>query len=304
VPAISFGPPIGPSGYHVAEIDNGLHWVTDGYFQSMFLVTEEGVVVADAPPTIGHKLTRAIADVTDQPITHVIYSHSHADHIGAAALYPDGAVRIAHERTKSLINRSRDSNRPLPSITFEDSYRLEVGGHVLELDYRGPNHSPDNIFIFAPQHKTLMVVDVVFPGWVPFRNLAASEDIVGFVEANDHVLSYPFETLVAGHVGKLGDRSDVELQREYLRDLEAHARNALATVDVGPIFGDLGPTGNVWAIFDRYLNEVVDQTTKATLLEWRGRLGGADVFTPYNAYAMAFSLRINGGVLGPFGIAD
>ncbi|MET8332109.1 hypothetical protein ABZV38_40495, partial [Streptomyces sp. NPDC005181] len=34
------------------------------------------------------------------------------------------------------------------------------------------NHSPDNIFIYAPAYATLMVVDVIYPGWVPFRNLA------------------------------------------------------------------------------------------------------------------------------------
>ena len=49
---------------------------------------QEGVIVVDAPPSIGENILAAIAEVTDEPITHVIYSHSHADHIGAAGIYP------------------------------------------------------------------------------------------------------------------------------------------------------------------------------------------------------------------------
>ena len=53
----------------------------------MFLVTQEGVVVVDAPPAIGDKIFAAVSEVTDRPITHLIYSHAHKDHIGAANLF-------------------------------------------------------------------------------------------------------------------------------------------------------------------------------------------------------------------------
>jgi glyoxylase-like metal-dependent hydrolase (beta-lactamase superfamily II) len=45
----------------------------------MFLVTDEGVVAVDAPPSTGQNYLKAIAEVTDKPITHVIYSHAHLD---------------------------------------------------------------------------------------------------------------------------------------------------------------------------------------------------------------------------------
>jgi glyoxylase-like metal-dependent hydrolase (beta-lactamase superfamily II) len=48
----------------------------------MFLVYDRGVVVVDVPQTLVAFLPKAIAEVTDKPITHVVYSHSHADHIG------------------------------------------------------------------------------------------------------------------------------------------------------------------------------------------------------------------------------
>ena len=87
------------NGYYVAEISNGLYWITDGTYQMMFLVTGEGVIVVDAPPSIGENILNAIASVTSEPITHVIYSHTHIDHIGAAGLYPENATIIAHKDT-------------------------------------------------------------------------------------------------------------------------------------------------------------------------------------------------------------
>jgi glyoxylase-like metal-dependent hydrolase (beta-lactamase superfamily II) len=87
VPDAAKGVQIAPDkGYYVKEIADGLYWLTEGAYTTMFLTTGEGVIVVDAPPTIGDKLLKAIAEVTDEPITHVIYSHSHADHIAAAGL--------------------------------------------------------------------------------------------------------------------------------------------------------------------------------------------------------------------------
>ena len=48
----------------------------------MFMTYEEGVVVVDAPPAYASHISTAIAEVTDKPITHLVYSHYHADHIG------------------------------------------------------------------------------------------------------------------------------------------------------------------------------------------------------------------------------
>ena len=100
----------------------------------MFLTTGEGVIVVDAPPSIGENLLKAIAEVTEEPITHVVYSHSHADHIAAAGMFPEGAVYIAHEETAAQLGRINGPDRPfpfgmfvgggpvpMPTVTFEDT---------------------------------------------------------------------------------------------------------------------------------------------------------------------------------------
>jgi glyoxylase-like metal-dependent hydrolase (beta-lactamase superfamily II) len=307
IPAEAFGPKLNADGYFVGQIDGDLYWVTDSIYQAMFLTTRDGVVVVDAPPTIGHNLLNAIGSVTHttgrpSKITHLVYSHSHADHIGASSLLGTDVVRIGHRENRRLLLRDNDPNRPPPTVTFDDRYALEVGGEQLELAFHGPNHSPDNIFIYAPKHQTLMVVDVVMPGWIPFKGLAVSQDIPGWVHAQDIAMSYAWQTLVAGHLGRLGTRADVDLQREYVADLAASARSTVASLDPTPFFQQYGPTGNTWAIFKAYLDAASRQTAEPVVAKYTGRLAAADVFTFDSAYVLFESLRIDAGALGPFGI--
>src|SRR5882724_9282673 len=197
VPETAFGPALGEQGYFVGRVERNLYWVTDGTYQSAFLATPDGVVLFDAPPTIGHNLRRAVDDIAaaegiGNTVTHLVYSHHHADHAGAANLFGDDIVRIGHAETRRLLLRDNDPTRPAPEVTFEDRYTLQVGGERVELAYHGPNHSPDNIFIHFPDHDTLMLIDIVNSGWVPIYNLNLSEDVPGYIDAPGQALDYPW----------------------------------------------------------------------------------------------------------------
>ena len=137
-----------------------------------------------------------------------------------------------------------------------------------------------------------MCSDVIFPGWTPFIWLAVAEDGPAFSEAHDFVLSYDFETLISGHVGRLGTREDVETQKEYILDIQANAAKALQTVDFNAIAADIG-YGNVWLLFDTYLNAVGEECERLTEDKWVGRLAAVDVFTKSHCDKLAESLRID-----------
>jgi glyoxylase-like metal-dependent hydrolase (beta-lactamase superfamily II) len=307
VPPSSLGPVSNADGYFVGPIRDNLYWVTDGFYQAMFLATTRGVVLVDAPPTIGHNLLRAITDVTTtmgtpSTVTHLVYSHFHADHIGASSIFGDDVIRIGHAETARLLLEAGDPRRPAPKITFKDQHVLEFGEDRLDLAFHGPSHSPDNIFIHAPRHQTLMVADVFFPGWVPFKGLGYSQDIPGWVQAQDIAMGYPWTTLVGGHLGRLGTRGDDDLQRQYIADLGASVRQTLASLDPTPFFQQYLPSGNAWAIFKAYLDAAAQQAAEPVTAKYLDKLGAADVFTVDNAYALFQSLRIDAGSLGPFGV--
>jgi len=300
VPPPARGPTIPKSGYLVQEIADRTYWLTDGLYQMIFLVTAEGVIAVDAPPTIGNNILRAIAGVTKAHVTHAVYSHHHADHTGAMVLY-SGARVYAQTEVAGLLRQVRDPNRPLPDVTFEDRLTLQFGQDRVELAYHGPNHSPGNIFAYLPAQRVLMLVDVVFPGWVPFAYLAESQNIPGWLEAPAQALDYPFRTFVGGHLTRLGTRDDVTIQQQYVAELKAAAADAIDTFDVEQVYESVDDA-NPWAVFRGYLDGVAAQAAGAVVPRWIDKLGGADVYTQANAYELVESLRIDYGHLGAFGI--
>jgi glyoxylase-like metal-dependent hydrolase (beta-lactamase superfamily II) len=290
VPSSSLGPVIPERGYLVKEIRDGLYWVTEGMYQCAFMVTGQGVIAIDAPPSIGDRVTKAIRSVTDEPVTHVVYSHSHGDHIGTTDQFPDDALRIGHAETKRWLDRLRDPRRKPPDIVFDDSYTLEVGSQTLQLDYRGGNHALGNIFIHAPRQRALMIVDVFYPGWVPFAGLGLCRDIPGFVDHHDYALEYDFDTLISGHLTRLGRRGDVETQREYVTDLRREALRALAEVDQLPSWQYVH---NVYGMFTNHFNRIASQVAEELLPKWKGRLAGVDFFLHNHSFIMLEALRVD-----------
>jgi glyoxylase-like metal-dependent hydrolase (beta-lactamase superfamily II) len=300
IPPAALGPALNEQGYHVGRVERNLFWVTDGTYQSAFLATDAGVALFDAPPTIGHNLRRAVDEiaavegVTNQ-VTHLVYSHHHADHAGAANLFGDDLTCIGHEETRRLLLRDNDPTRPAPDVTFADRYTLEVGGERVELSFHGPNHSPDNIFIHFPDHDALMLIDIVNAGWVPIYNLNLSEDVPGYIDAAERAQSYPWSHFIGGHLGRLGTRDDVALHQQYVADIVESAQAALGSVDPTPYFVKYG--ANVWAAVKGYLDEVTARAAAPVVAKYTGVLGAADVeeFTFSTTFTVLQSMRLDLG---------
>jgi glyoxylase-like metal-dependent hydrolase (beta-lactamase superfamily II) len=304
VPRSALGPALNDQGYHVGQVERNLYWVTDGTYQAAFLTTPDGVVLFDAPPTIGHNLQRAIDEIAaangvSNQVTHLVYSHHHDDHVGAASLFDTGVVRIGHEETRRLLLRDNEPAKPAPEVTFQDRYTLEVAGERVELAWHGPNHSPDNIFIHFPDHDALMLIDIVNAGWVPIYNLNLSEDVPGYLQAPATALSYPWTHFIGGHLGRLGTRDDISLHQQYIADIQAGAREALGTVDPTPYFVKYGE--NVWAAVKGYLDELTDRAAKPVIAKYTGVLAAADVevFTTTTTFMILQSMRLDLGPSAP-----
>jgi len=294
VPEGSKGPAIDPAkGYRTEKLGNGLYMVTDGAYQNMFLVYDRGVVMVDAPPGYAAKLLQAVAEVTKNPITHVIYTHSHVDHIAGVKSLGGTPIIIAQEETKRLLKRAADPNRPLPTVTFKDKYSLHVGDQSLELSYHGDGHEPGNIFVYAPAQKVLMVVDVVFPGWMPFRRWAVAHDVPGVFAQVEEIRKMDWQTFVGGHVSRTGTHADVDLQAEFMQDVKAAASKALASTKPGQGMDAKDVASNPWAVFDDYIDRVVIQCVDEVTPKWQHKLAAYDAFVWDQCYAMEQSLRID-----------
>jgi glyoxylase-like metal-dependent hydrolase (beta-lactamase superfamily II) len=299
IPPSALGPAVNAQGYFVGRVQKNLYWVTDSTYQAAFLTTKDGVVLFDAPPSIGQNLQRAIDQIAAEngvsnKVTHLVYSHHHADHLGASSLFGKQVTRIGHTENKRLLARDNDPARPVPDVTFETRRTLHVGGERIELAYHGTNHTPDNIYIHFPDHDTLMLVDVLLPGWVPFDFFNINEDVPGSMAAPAKAMSYPWKHFIGGHIGRLGTRQDMVVYRQYIDDIVANVKLALANVDPTPFFVKYG--NNAWAAVKEYQAAQVKYASDPVIKKYLGVLAAADVYTATTTFLILESVRLDLGV--------
>jgi glyoxylase-like metal-dependent hydrolase (beta-lactamase superfamily II) len=200
-----------------------------------FVVTPAGVVVIDAlgSPALADRLMAEIRKVTPLPVTHVIVTHYHADHIyGLQSFKAKGALIIAHRGAQEYINSeaalirlqaSRQTLAPwidaktqlVSADEWIDGARdLVVGGVRFLLQPVGPSHTPEDLVVYMPHEKVLFAGDLVFRGRVPYVGQADSGH---WIKALQTLLAFETDIIVPGH-GPLSSqaRHDMELTRDYL----------------------------------------------------------------------------------------
>ena len=298
IPASALGPAVNERGYYVGQVEVNLYWVTDGTYQSAFLTTSDGVVLFDAPPSIGHNIQRAVDEVAaangvSNKVTHLIYSHHHADHAGASSLFGASVARIGHEETRNLLLRDDDPARPPPEETFRDHRTLEIGGERIELAWHGTNHTPDNIYVHFPDHDTLMLVDILLPGWEPYDSFNVNEDVPGSIAAAAKAMTYRWKYFIGGHMGRLGTRDDMVVYQQYVSDLIDNIKKAVVAVDPTPFFTKYG--NNSWAAVQTYQAAQVDYAAAPVIEKYTGVLAAADVYTASTAFMLLESIRLDQG---------
>jgi glyoxylase-like metal-dependent hydrolase (beta-lactamase superfamily II) len=259
----------------------------DGY-NSMFMVTDEGVVVVDAPPGIGDKIFAAVLEVTDEPITHLIYSHAHKHHIGAAHLFENVTV-IAHNETSKTLKERNDPDRPVPDRNFTREMNLQIGDQVLQLLYPGPYHEQGNIFVYLPEHKVLMAVDHVVPGGIPWKHLSNTPDVPAFINSIDQALAIDFDVFVPGH-GPTGTRQDIIVQHEYVADLRENAMAALNEVNFTEATRNVQGSN---AMTEAYFNALTKSCADKINAKWQRELEGVGVWTDEHCEKMIISTRVD-----------
>ena len=290
-------PPIIDSqkGYFVAEIADGLYWLTDGTYQTMFLTTEQGVIAVDAPQSLGEKYIQAISDVTDEPITHVIYSHSHADHIGAAGMiFPKDATIIAQKQAAEHLMMKNDPNRPAPNISFDEQYTLEVGNQTLELYHIGNFHSKGDIVIYAPQQKVAMIVDFFHPKAAPFKNFGITQDMGVHLATHDILLNMFDDDVVfvSGHETILGTKQHIQEYKQFTNDVLNNVYAAFNKVSFDEIIEKYG-SGGSYVIFNEYMDALSNSCVRDTVEQWSGKINGLEVFLEDNCMSMVIYAMVD-----------
>jgi len=143
---------------NVAEIEqvkDNLYVITGGGGNTAAFVTDGGVVVVDTKnPNWGSAILDKIKTVTDKPVTMIINTHTHGDHVGSNIDFSLPIEFVAHMNTKTNMQKmdafqSADGQQYLPGRTFENRLSLLDGDDRIDLYYFGQGHtSGDTIVVF------------------------------------------------------------------------------------------------------------------------------------------------------------
>jgi glyoxylase-like metal-dependent hydrolase (beta-lactamase superfamily II) len=185
-----------------------------------FVVTNKGVIVFDAlgTPSLGAAMLREIRKITDLPVTHIIVSHYHADHIYGLQAFKDltDAEVIAQESTSRYINspdaavRLKQRQQALapwvdeetrvvpPDLTFKDEIFLESGSYRFSIYHAGPAHAPGDSMMMIEPAGVLFSGDIIQNGRVPFLN-SPQVDTGKWMQAIEKVKKLKPVVLIPGH---------------------------------------------------------------------------------------------------------
>ncbi len=173
---------------------------------SMFVVTDEGVLVADGQgsPDETRLLVETIATVTSQPITHVVVCSDHGDHTAGNAEFPDGALFYAHPTSRAILQAAADNpDRPdsappvvVPTETVETSEVLTLGGTEIRILFLGRAHTGGDLVVHLPEEKILFMSEAYLNRVYPAMRSAYPSEWVAMIEAAQ---ALDVDTYVPGH---------------------------------------------------------------------------------------------------------
>jgi cyclase len=254
-------PPAGQQGPRIVEVDklkDNLYVAKGGGGNSSVFITATGVVVVDTKnPGWGQPLLDAIKKVTDKPVTTIINTHTHGDHVSGNVEFPAEVDIIAHENTATNMKAMRPNSsaapsptpppniftqhngKGLPKRTFKDKMTIGRGSEQIDLYYFGRSHTNGDAVIFFPAHRVLHIADA-FPGKeLPIMDSNNGGTGVGYADTLTKVLGFAeknADVVVNGHSNTTSTNADlkdyIQFIRGYVKDVQDGKRAGKSVDDV------------------------------------------------------------------------
>lgn len=197
----------------ITKVAGDVYRFQNNFHFGLVVVTADGNVVVDPINAEASKWLRInLRKISKNPITHLIYSHSHGDHASGGAMLAAKNV-IAHENAPDAIDGVK------PTMRFADTKTLKIGGKTLELTYLGKGHGEDLIAVVVRPENVAFIVDAASPKRLPYRDMPRS-DVDGWINQVKKIETLNFDIFAPGH-GAVGVKKDATDARIYMEELRA-----------------------------------------------------------------------------------
>jgi cyclase len=211
-------PRIPPTGA-IKKVRDNLYVIPGAGGNTTVFVTQAGVVLVDTKlPSNGEAILNQMRTVTDKPVSTIVNTHSHPDHIGSNDYFPASVEVVAHENTRKwMAANPRVASNPaaMPDRTFTDRMTLGSGEDRIELYYFGAGHTNGDAFIVFPARRAMAAGDVFAWKMAPLIDPMAGGSVVALPDTLEKALGgIPnVDTVIEGH----GDVNTWDGFRDYVQ---------------------------------------------------------------------------------------
>jgi cyclase len=230
-----------PKVAEIEKVKENLFVIKGGGGNTAAFITQKGVVVVDTKLAgWGPQILEKIKSVTDKPITTIINTHTHGDHVGSNEFFDPSVEVVVQENTAANMAKMEalqgaDKKHALADKTYKDKLSLGAGADKIDLYYFGAAHTNGDTFVVFPALKVMHAGDVFPRKAAPFCDYTNGGSCVTYPDTIAKVAKgiNGVETVIPGHDAVTDWAAFVEFgefNREFLTATQA-AKKAGKTAD-------------------------------------------------------------------------
>jgi glyoxylase-like metal-dependent hydrolase (beta-lactamase superfamily II) len=174
-----------PKVVGVEKLRDNLFVLTGGGGNTAVLIGAAGVVLVDTKlPGWGQPILDKVKELTPKPVTTIINTHTHGDHVSGNVEFPATVEVIVHENTAANMKEMRASTqtapdgqppniftmnngRGMPKKTFKDRMTVGTGADRIDLYYFGRGHTNGDAFVVFPALRAMHAGDIFSTKGIP-----------------------------------------------------------------------------------------------------------------------------------------
>ena len=235
--------PQGPKVVEVEKLKDNLYMLKGGGGNTAVYIGANGVTVVDTKnPGWGQPILDKIKELTPKPVTRLINTHTHGDHVSGNVEFPASVEIVVQENTKVNMEKmdifKEHKGRGLPKKTFKDKMTLGSGKDRIDVYYFGRGHTNGDAFIVFPELRVAHAGDIFSGKNLPlldFNNGGSGREI-GETLAKAHAGIKDVDTVITGHStvmtwADLGEYA--QFNKEFLYDVQTAMASGMKSDIVG-----------------------------------------------------------------------
>ena len=196
----------GPNVAQIEKVRDNLYMITGGGGNTAAFITDRGVVIVDTKLAgWGQAILDKVKTVTDKPVTTIINTHSHPDHVGSNEAFPANVEVIAQEVTKANMEKQdafKGANAKfLPKKTFKDKMNVGSGKDQIELYYFGRGHTGGDAWVVFPALRVMHAGDLFAGKNAPLIDVMSGGSAVEYGKTLEKAYNTVknIDTIITGH---------------------------------------------------------------------------------------------------------